>query len=45
MGANHQEPNQMHELNQVIEKIKYPIADKINWFDAIANSINEKLKA
>ena len=27
-----------------IEKIKYPIADKINWFDAIANSINEKLK-
>jgi hypothetical protein len=28
-----------------IEKIKYSIADKINWFDAIANSINEKLKA
>jgi hypothetical protein len=27
-----------------IEKIKYSIADKINWFDAIANSINEKLK-
>jgi hypothetical protein len=27
-----------------IEKIKGSIADKINWFDAIANSINEKLK-
>jgi hypothetical protein len=27
-----------------IEKIKNSIADKINWYDAIANSINEKNK-
>jgi hypothetical protein len=27
-----------------IEKIKNPIADKINWYDAIADSINEKIK-
>lgn len=27
-----------------IEKIKTSIADKINWYDAIANSINEKIK-
>ena len=27
-----------------IEKIKKSIADKINWYDAIANSINENIK-
>jgi DNA replicative helicase MCM subunit Mcm2 (Cdc46/Mcm family) len=27
-----------------IEKIKKSVADKINWYDAIANSINEKIK-
>ena len=27
-----------------IEKINKSIADKINWYDAIANSINEKIK-
>jgi len=30
--------------SEEIEKIIYSIADKINWFDAIANSINEKIK-
>jgi len=28
-----------------IEKIKKSIADNINWYDAIVNSINEKIKA
>lgn len=27
-----------------IEKIKTSIADKMNWYDAIADSIDEKLK-
>jgi hypothetical protein len=27
-----------------IEKITKSITDKINWYDAIANSINEKIK-
>ena len=27
-----------------IEKIKKSITDRINWYDAIANSINEKIK-
>jgi len=27
-----------------IEKIIESIAEKINWYDAIANSINEKIK-
>ena len=27
-----------------IEKIKESIADKINWYDAIANSINKIIK-
>ena len=27
-----------------IEKIKDSIAEKINWYDAIAYSINEKIK-
>jgi hypothetical protein len=27
-----------------IEKIKESLADQINWYDAIANSINEKIK-
>ena len=26
-----------------IEKIKEVIAEKINWYDAISNSINEKI--
>lgn len=28
-----------------IEKIINPIAEKINWFDAIANSINENIES
>ena len=27
-----------------IEKIEKSIADKINWYDVIADSINEKIK-
>jgi hypothetical protein len=27
-----------------IEKIKEGIAEKVNWFDAIANSINENIE-
>ena len=29
--------------SQEIEKIKNSIAEKINWYDAIAESINEKI--
>jgi hypothetical protein len=29
--------------SQEIEKIKISIAEKINWYDAIAESINEKI--
>lgn len=30
--------------SEEIKKINKSIADKINWYDAIANSINEKIK-
>ena len=30
--------------SEEIEKIKNAVAEKINWYDAIANSINEKIK-
>ncbi|OHB70893.1 MAG: hypothetical protein A2W17_09170 [Planctomycetes bacterium RBG_16_41_13] len=31
--------------SQEIEKIKNPIAEKINWYEAIADSINENIKS
>lgn len=39
----------LQELNRTlsleeIEKIKNSIADKINWYDAIADSINENVE-
>jgi len=30
--------------SQEIENVKDTIAEKINWFDAISDSINEKIK-